>query len=77
MNNQAIGLCLGIYILGMSLTLQNIDSLERQAGLSEAELIQAHGSFTTASCTADGCTHTCSGAEVRINSCSCGMCSFQ
>ena len=49
--------------------LQNIDSLEKQASLSEEKLIQAHGSFTTASCTADDCTYTCRGVEVRLIEC--------
>ena len=50
----------------LSYYVQNIDSLEKQAGLSEEKLIQAHGSFTTASCTADNCTYTCRGVEVRL-----------
>lgn len=34
---------------------QNIDGLERKAGLNEDLLVEAHGSFSTAKCTNRAC----------------------
>ena len=36
---------------------QNIDGLERNAGLSESYLVEAHGSFATASCIECGASY--------------------
>ena len=44
--------CLIIYIIGLLLRCytQNIDGLELVAGISPSKLVEAHGSFSTASC---------------------------
>lgn len=42
---------------------QNIDNLERLAGVREDKLVQCHGSFATASCMR--CTLQVSGEEIR------------
>ena len=43
---------------------QNIDTLERQAGVTEDQLVEAHGSFARARCIAFSCGKEYSAEEV-------------
>ena len=47
------------------LWLQNIDTLERAAGVPEELLVEAHGSFATAKCTSIACGEQCDSKQVH------------
>ncbi|KAA0164955.1 hypothetical protein FNF27_07737 [Cafeteria roenbergensis] len=44
---------------------QNVDDLERAAGLPPGSVVQAHGSFASASCVAEGCGATAAASDVN------------
>ena len=49
----------------MRVCTQNIDTLERQAGVDDATIVEAHGSFASAHCIAENCREPFPMAKLR------------
>lgn len=50
--------------IALCFPVQNIDTLERLAGVPDEALVEAHGSFARARCTSPGCGKDYSAEEV-------------